>query len=326
MRRACTERGVGPGRRSSRVTGLSGCAGQDVHAAVGPVQVHVPEGRVLHPDPGSGQCRQDGVCLSRSSAGWSCCAFRLRGSCPESPPAALTAERCSVLRCSPRTSPRRGVWGGGWEGVRALPASVCASRQTFLEQSKTRFHKNYKGMSLSKITTTVGLNSKGSLRAAGVWGRALRVLRRLQASRRVGRAAWGLRPWAYGGGTAQGPWLPAAAEADGDLGRAASPVLFSPSWHRGRGKGSPHVLGLRGPGRAAVSVGQGKIGATWGPGQARPAGRLSRRPLPAASFPREASGSRSLVSAALSPTLFPGLPRGPVPGPSPESMDALGSF
>uniref|UniRef100_A0A8C0VI06 ADP-ribosylation factor-related protein 1 n=1 Tax=Cyanistes caeruleus TaxID=156563 RepID=A0A8C0VI06_CYACU len=30
--------------------------------------------------------------------------------------------------------------------------------QTFLEQTKTRFNKNYKGMSLSKITTTVGLN------------------------------------------------------------------------------------------------------------------------------------------------------------------------
>lgn len=27
-----------------------------------------------------------------------------------------------------------------------------------MEQSKTRFNKNYKGMSLSKITTTVGLN------------------------------------------------------------------------------------------------------------------------------------------------------------------------
>ncbi|XP_039092882.1 ADP-ribosylation factor-related protein 1 isoform X3 [Hyaena hyaena] len=33
-----------------------------------------------------------------------------------------------------------------------------AGKTTFLEQSKTRFHKNYKGMSLSKITTTVGLN------------------------------------------------------------------------------------------------------------------------------------------------------------------------
>ncbi|XP_041588456.1 ADP-ribosylation factor-related protein 1 isoform X1 [Vulpes vulpes] len=33
-----------------------------------------------------------------------------------------------------------------------------AGKTTFLEQSKTRFNKNYKGMSLSKITTTVGLN------------------------------------------------------------------------------------------------------------------------------------------------------------------------
>ncbi|XP_074699777.1 ADP-ribosylation factor-related protein 1 isoform X2 [Strix aluco] len=33
-----------------------------------------------------------------------------------------------------------------------------AGKTTFLEQTKTRFNKNYKGMSLSKITTTVGLN------------------------------------------------------------------------------------------------------------------------------------------------------------------------
>ncbi|XP_040131520.1 ADP-ribosylation factor-related protein 1 isoform X3 [Ictidomys tridecemlineatus] len=33
-----------------------------------------------------------------------------------------------------------------------------AGKTTFLEQSKTRFNKQYKGMSLSKITTTVGLN------------------------------------------------------------------------------------------------------------------------------------------------------------------------
>ncbi|MBW01049.1 ADP-ribosylation factor-related protein 1, partial [Eschrichtius robustus] len=33
-----------------------------------------------------------------------------------------------------------------------------AGKTTFLEQSKTRFNKNYKGMTLSKITTTVGLN------------------------------------------------------------------------------------------------------------------------------------------------------------------------
>ena len=39
---------------------------------------------------------------------------------------------------------------------------LSLSPQTFLEQSKTRFNKNYKGMSLSKITTTVGLNSKAS--------------------------------------------------------------------------------------------------------------------------------------------------------------------
>ncbi|XP_060540316.1 ADP-ribosylation factor-related protein 1 isoform X2 [Pantherophis guttatus] len=33
-----------------------------------------------------------------------------------------------------------------------------AGKTTFLEQTKTRFNKAYKGMSLSKITTTVGLN------------------------------------------------------------------------------------------------------------------------------------------------------------------------
>lgn len=33
-----------------------------------------------------------------------------------------------------------------------------AGKTTFLEQSKTRFNKDYRGMSLSKITTTVGLN------------------------------------------------------------------------------------------------------------------------------------------------------------------------
>uniref|UniRef100_A0A3B5AD30 ADP ribosylation factor related protein 1 n=1 Tax=Stegastes partitus TaxID=144197 RepID=A0A3B5AD30_9TELE len=35
-----------------------------------------------------------------------------------------------------------------------------AGKTTFLEQTKTKFSKNYKGMNLSKITTTVGLNSK----------------------------------------------------------------------------------------------------------------------------------------------------------------------
>lgn len=32
--------------------------------------------------------------------------------------------------------------------------------QTFLEQTKTKFNKGYKGMNLAKVTTTVGLNSK----------------------------------------------------------------------------------------------------------------------------------------------------------------------
>ncbi|XP_008291583.1 ADP-ribosylation factor-related protein 1 [Stegastes partitus] len=34
-----------------------------------------------------------------------------------------------------------------------------AGKTTFLEQTKTKFSKNYKGMNLSKITTTVGLNT-----------------------------------------------------------------------------------------------------------------------------------------------------------------------
>nr|XP_006822404.1 PREDICTED: ADP-ribosylation factor-related protein 1-like isoform X2 [Saccoglossus kowalevskii] len=33
-----------------------------------------------------------------------------------------------------------------------------AGKTTFLEQTKTQFNRNYKGLSLSKITTTVGLN------------------------------------------------------------------------------------------------------------------------------------------------------------------------
>jgi hypothetical protein len=32
--------------------------------------------------------------------------------------------------------------------------------QTYLEQTKTKFNKGYKGMNLAKVTTTVGLNSK----------------------------------------------------------------------------------------------------------------------------------------------------------------------
>ena len=32
--------------------------------------------------------------------------------------------------------------------------------QTFLERTQMEFNRNYKGMGLDKVTTTVGLNSK----------------------------------------------------------------------------------------------------------------------------------------------------------------------
>lgn len=59
--------------------------------------------------------------------------------------------------------------------------------QTFLEQSKTRFNKQYKGMSLSKITTTVGLNSKMHFKAVDL-GVLLRMLLCPQLSPPVARA------------------------------------------------------------------------------------------------------------------------------------------
>lgn len=42
-----------------------------------------------------------------------------------------------------------------------------AGKSTFLEQVKTKFCANYKGMQLSKITTTVGLNI-GKIECSGV--------------------------------------------------------------------------------------------------------------------------------------------------------------
>lgn len=39
--------------------------------------------------------------------------------------------------------------------------------KTYLETAKTKFTKNYKGMSLNKITTTVGLNI-GEIDTAGI--------------------------------------------------------------------------------------------------------------------------------------------------------------
>lgn len=40
--------------------------------------------------------------------------------------------------------------------------------QTYLEQTKMKFTRNYQGMNLNKITTTVGLNSKGSFLSSGI--------------------------------------------------------------------------------------------------------------------------------------------------------------
>ncbi|XP_045299880.1 ADP-ribosylation factor-related protein 1 isoform X5 [Leopardus geoffroyi] len=46
-----------------------------------------------------------------------------------------------------------------------------AGKTTFLEQSKTRFNKNYKGMSLSKITTTSALWTwERPASCSGTWG------------------------------------------------------------------------------------------------------------------------------------------------------------
>jgi len=36
---------------------------------------------------------------------------------------------------------------------------IVLSFQTYLEQTKTKFNKKHKGMNLTKVTSTVGLNS-----------------------------------------------------------------------------------------------------------------------------------------------------------------------
>ncbi|XP_026902482.2 ADP-ribosylation factor-related protein 1 isoform X3 [Acinonyx jubatus] len=62
-----------------------------------------------------------------------------------------------------------------------------AGKTTFLEQSKTRFNKNYKGMSLSKITTTSALWTWERLAScSGTWG--ARKSCSLCGTRRLGRA------------------------------------------------------------------------------------------------------------------------------------------
>uniref|UniRef100_A0AC11BK48 ADP ribosylation factor related protein 1 n=1 Tax=Ovis aries TaxID=9940 RepID=A0AC11BK48_SHEEP len=79
-----------------------------------------------------------------------------RGGCREGSAPSSADRRLS------RQAPRgfsAGSVGQAQGGSPALRLGGPAGRsQTFLEQSKTRFNKNYKGMSLSKITTTVGLN------------------------------------------------------------------------------------------------------------------------------------------------------------------------
>uniref|UniRef100_A0A8C2NV35 ADP-ribosylation factor-related protein 1 n=2 Tax=Capra hircus TaxID=9925 RepID=A0A8C2NV35_CAPHI len=79
-----------------------------------------------------------------------------RGGCREGSAPSSADQRPS------RQAPRgfnAGSVGQARGGSPALRFGGPAGRsQTFLEQSKTRFNKNYKGMSLSKITTTVGLN------------------------------------------------------------------------------------------------------------------------------------------------------------------------
>uniref|UniRef100_A0ABI7WU42 ARF related protein 1 n=1 Tax=Felis catus TaxID=9685 RepID=A0ABI7WU42_FELCA len=86
--------------------------------------------------------------------------LELRVYCPESSAAALEAKTLFCSALFSRKRPKKGCLGNRLERIPVLTCclSVCLSRQTFLEQSKTRFNKNYKGMSLSKITTTVGLN------------------------------------------------------------------------------------------------------------------------------------------------------------------------
>uniref|UniRef100_A0A8C6FXT3 ADP-ribosylation factor-related protein 1 n=1 Tax=Moschus moschiferus TaxID=68415 RepID=A0A8C6FXT3_MOSMO len=129
-----------------------------------------------------------------------------------------------------------------------------AGKTTFLEQSKTRFNKNYKGMSLSKITTTVGLNSKGPLE---VWvgGRTLSMLHCAKATGEASALA------TVGSSIVQRRFSLLLQELGaGGSGTKPQPHLsLLCSRHCGRGKGSPDVLGLGRAGGAAVSVGQGKM-------------------------------------------------------------------
>jgi len=64
---------------------------------------------------------------------------------------------------------RRNVHGANCQWVekpwhlRVIISSILLWLQTYLEQTKTKFSKDYKAMNPAKITTTVGLNSRYSV-------------------------------------------------------------------------------------------------------------------------------------------------------------------
>nr|KAF6329568.1 ADP ribosylation factor related protein 1 [Myotis myotis] len=94
-----------------------------------------------------------------------------------------------------------------------------AGKTTFLEQSKTRFSKNYKGMSLSKITTTVGLNSKGAMSAVGVGPSPEGAVSSFEAT-----SSW----WAHLRSTGAGCCSQGSGETVMDPGHSLTGTLLSP--------------------------------------------------------------------------------------------------
>lgn len=114
---------------------------------------------------------------------------------------------------------------------------------------------------------------------------------------------------------------------------AASPASSLRSRHCGRGEGAPHVLGLRGPGRAAVSVGQGKTRTTQRPQPraACPLGHFSPGDTPSTvpPVPGKATEAPCFLPVSSSVTaVFLRLPPGSVPAPMslPKIEDSLGPF
>jgi len=63
-------------------------------------------------------------------------------------------------------------WAFISNGVCAFSSSINTdflSLQTYLEQTKTKFSKDYKAMNPAKITTTVGLNSRYFVAGLTCW-------------------------------------------------------------------------------------------------------------------------------------------------------------